>query len=810
MPSRSNGTGDLLARLPLVSVSIAALSLLVCLVVQLGFASPLAEGRLLVRQAIEFVITHPALEVNPRLIPAVQYALPSFEGNEMFAFLRDGEETADQSELDTLAFRALETLDGHPYRVLGLVPASGPTYSFLTHPFIHGGWIHTLLTCLLLLAAGPLLEVAWGRRLFGATCAASALFGALVFRIVHADLDRALVGGGALVSGLVAAALVRFWKEEVDVGGWLAPVTDLELRIPSWGLGAGWGVYQLALLFAAKGGLPGGLHNAQGLTASLAGAAAGAGLAVVYARMGLEASPGSRPEAGAASRAVAAGHFDMEKVQRARAKGDVESAFQMLLGEARRSARNRDLVLMLWEVAVDCNRCDAAAPAMLQLIREELRRGAMDAAVSHWRKLGERVPSALLDPGTLLKLVPLIRSKHGDDTAVLALHQAVDPANRGFTPELGAEIARAAASVEPDVALKAANRALQTKTIAPALAAELNALVAKLRPALEEDEMGALPSVPTVKFDDVDEHDRSEFGAVADLSADPEPPPPPKQAAPAAAAKPPAPPAAPAADPVAAKPAQPVVAAPVESVAPASAPVADELSEDELAAVLAADPTLDPDPALDAQPEPVAAAEPDQDFAEMEPESDLADAPVPEPEPEPEPEAEPVAPTPAVAAGAPPPAAVAAAASAEPALFPSARVADAVPLALGVEDLLIYVSGKGQSRLAYGRVKAVSLAAVRGLGPKPVVLVDLLLSGPDPGPEPLLVVRLRSDQYDPRKLVASSAGALEALLALVEDLLKRTRGRPLPDAAAGRGRPLRMFDSLAAYASEVLRVASAA
>jgi hypothetical protein len=136
------------------------------------------------------------------------------------------------------------------------------------------------------------------------------------------------------------------------------------------------------------------------------------------------------------------------------------------------------------------------------------------------------------------------------------------------------------------------------------------------------------------------------------------------------------------------------------------------------------------------------------------------------------------------------------------------RIAHAVPQSLGEEELVVYVSGKGQSRLAYGRITAVSLAAVRGLGPKPVVLVDLLLSGPQPGPEPLVLVRLRSDQFDPRKLIASSAGPLEALLALVEALLKRTHAAALPDDAAGRGRPLRMFDSLDAYSSEVLRIAA--
>jgi hypothetical protein len=141
--------------------------------------------------------------------------------------------------------------------------------------------------------------------------------------------------------------------------------------------------------------------------------------------------------------------------------------------------------------------------------------------------------------------------------------------------------------------------------------------------------------------------------------------------------------------------------------------------------------------------------------------------------------------------------------------FPGVRVASAVPVSLGEEELMIYVSGKGPSKLAYSRITAVSLAAVHGLGPKPVVLLDLLLSGPEPGERPLPLVRLRSDQYDPRKLVPSAAGPLEALLALSEELLKRTRGVPLPDEQAARGRPLRKFDTLEAYSCEVLRASAA-
>ena len=264
--------------------------------------------------------------------------------------------------------------------------------------------------------------------------------------------------------------------------GWLAPVAALELRVPSWGLAVAWAVYQAVIVWAARGDLPGGLQNAQGLTASLGAAAAGAGIAVAL-RAPRPGSTASAPRLEALAPRTASGRFDIEKVKRARAKGDLETAFQMLRAETRRSARNRDVVLLFWEIAVEHDQAEAAAPAMLQLIREELRRGALDAAVSQWRRLGERVPGALLEPAVLLKLLPLIRSKLGDDAAVLALHQAADPANRGFTPELGAQIAREAAAIEPEVARQGRRPARsRRRAIAPELASELNALVARLQP----------------------------------------------------------------------------------------------------------------------------------------------------------------------------------------------------------------------------------------------------------------------------------------------------------------------------------------
>ena len=77
-----------------------------------------------------------------------------------------------------------------------------------------------------------------------------------------------------------------------------------------------------------------------------------------------------------------------------------------------------------------------------------------------------------------------------------------------------------------------------------------------------------------------------------------------------------------------------------------------------------------------------------------------------------------------------------------------------LPLRLREDSLSLEVDGRGKTRLRHGRVEAVAAAAVRGLSAKSVLLVDLALNWNDAAGRPLQVVRLRSDRFDPRRLVA--------------------------------------------------------
>jgi membrane associated rhomboid family serine protease len=139
------------------------------------------------------------------------------------------------------------------------------------------------------------------------------------------------------------------------------------------------------------------------------------------------------------------------------------------------------------------------------------------------------------------------------------------------------------------------------------------------------------------------------------------------------------------------------------------------------------------------------------------------------------------------------------------------RVREAtMPRALEGDVLVLEVPGKGPLRLRLARVHAVALAAVRGIseraGDKPVLLVDLCLS-PEAEPE-LHVLRLRSDRFDPRRLVPGDVTSpLVALRSFVGALAAAARAPLLPAPEVAGDAPLHIYRDLAAYQREVLGAA---
>jgi hypothetical protein len=131
-------------------------------------------------------------------------------------------------------------------------------------------------------------------------------------------------------------------------------------------------------------------------------------------------------------------------------------------------------------------------------------------------------------------------------------------------------------------------------------------------------------------------------------------------------------------------------------------------------------------------------------------------------------------------------------------------VALALPLAIEPGGLRVALEAGERRVLAWREIDAIAVGAIEGLGAKPVLVVDLVAGWRLPPSEPLRIVRLRCDRFDPRKVVDSTGSPVDALRELVDRLLGETGAEPLPDLRAARGRPFAGFRDLTAFEEDVL------
>ncbi|MEE8166870.1 MAG: hypothetical protein V3T64_14985, partial [Myxococcota bacterium] len=131
------------------------------------------------------------------------------------------------------------------------------------------------------------------------------------------------------------------------------------------------------------------------------------------------------------------------------------------------------------------------------------------------------------------------------------------------------------------------------------------------------------------------------------------------------------------------------------------------------------------------------------------------------------------------------------------------KALDSIPVGVSEDSIEIDVDGRGKSNLPLARIQAVSMSAISGLASRPVLIIDFALNWSGDQSEPLKVIRLRSDRFDPCQFEPGEATPLEALTVWVRHLQIRSGATCLPSRAMLEGQFAR-FDSLEAYESEVL------
>ncbi len=140
--------------------------------------------------------------------------------------------------------------------------------------------------------------------------------------------------------------------------------------------------------------------------------------------------------------------------------------------------------------------------------------------------------------------------------------------------------------------------------------------------------------------------------------------------------------------------------------------------------------------------------------------------------------------------------------------FADAKVVEARPTAYDVEGETLEIERPSGERLslATGRIEAISVAVIGDLGPRPVVLVDLVLNWRAVEDTHARIVRLPSDRFDPRPLSPGETDPRRALERFLARLLADTQAAPLPSREAVAEAEWARFDCLRDYEREVLCV----
>jgi len=209
-------------RWPWVSLSLMALCFLGFLLAGPGAEQKKAlERQSVLREMLMLSLTHPEVE----LPEDVKRLLP--QGDATLQHLREGlsamQHAQGRPEAQEAVAREMEgllarwrVLDGEgPFRRWGMIPVKHRPVTFITHQFLHGGWLHLLFNLYFFYLCGPFLEEVWGMKLFAGFYLMAGVVAGLMFWAHYPQGQVPLVGASGAISGVMGATLIRFWHSRI-------------------------------------------------------------------------------------------------------------------------------------------------------------------------------------------------------------------------------------------------------------------------------------------------------------------------------------------------------------------------------------------------------------------------------------------------------------------------------------------------------------------------------------------------------------------------------------------------------------------
>jgi membrane associated rhomboid family serine protease len=433
-------------------------------------------------EAIEYFFEHPYLELDPKL---ADLAFEDTGPEEREALIeayrgqvpRPSDATtlrAEQRRLEELIAEIHTSLGLGFYERWGLVPARPSPVAFLTHMFLHGGLLHLVGNLLILYLAAPFIEDVWGRPLFAGFYLVAGLAAAVAFIAFNPGSTIPMIGASGAIAGVMGAFLIRYWNTRIRFLYMFSLLWRGTFTAPAWVILPMWFGEQLFMATVTTGTEGGGIAY----WAHVGGFAFGASAAAGMRRWRIEERFLEPALAGKLSTTIL-DNPQVERALQAAAAGNTNHALVVLRAQLERGPHNPDVALAYWGVAVEARRAPEAAPAMLEVIRDELRRGATALACGHWTELVGHLPEAQADPDLLIRLARALTREERHEEAKAALRRAMLSGGSEMPSATALRIARAARELDACLARGAAKVALARPDLSPAERHEAEQMLAR-------------------------------------------------------------------------------------------------------------------------------------------------------------------------------------------------------------------------------------------------------------------------------------------------------------------------------------------
>lgn len=368
---------------PWVALGIACLCVLIFLSTYFSSKFREEKSQVLLESAAAYFYQHPYLKIDARverelLDPRQLISLKNLYSQ----FGRDLNPNRErllqeQGELNAKTLEAFALLDVAVPRRFGYIPSRPSVLRLFSHIFIHAGWLHLAVNMVCLYFVGGILEREFGHRLFAGFFFLASAFSALLFSAHNQESIIPLVGTSGAAAGIVGVFLVHFLHEKITL------VYNEVVSAPAWILAPLWLAWELSTIqpvdTMGAGGRIGTAYWAHAW-----GFLFGVASAFIMKYMKNEKLL-AKPPAGA--RAAAMDALAVKKAMDCLHCGKREDAWRILLDEMNARPGSLAAAQELWNLALEMDRTDRAAPFFARMIKEFVRRGHSGEALFRWREL---------------------------------------------------------------------------------------------------------------------------------------------------------------------------------------------------------------------------------------------------------------------------------------------------------------------------------------------------------------------------------------------------------------------------------------